>query len=52
MCNIFDDLFGSAFDLNGDCKTAMDEAFLAMQFMEEGEQMKTEDDDLQEELTR
>ncbi|HIV30321.1 MAG TPA: hypothetical protein IAB20_05360 [Candidatus Pullichristensenella excrementipullorum] len=43
MCNIFDDLFDGAFDLNGDAKTTMDEAFLAMQCMEEAEQTKAGD---------
>ena len=45
MCNIFDDLFGGAFNRNGDGKIAMDEAFLAMQSMEEAKQ-KAGDDDL------
>ena len=38
MCNIYDDLFGGMFDLNGDGKTTMDEAFLVMQLLEKAEQ--------------
>ncbi len=43
MCNIYDDLFGGMFDLNGDGKTIMDEAFLVMQLLEEAEQAQGKD---------